>query len=128
MNIASNISRYLFGLMFFVVGLNGFLWFMKAPPTLTGPIVMFNQANIDSHFVWFFSGVQIIVGVLFLVNRYMRLAIVAAAAVLFNILAVHITMFPIGLPPAILATILWFLTAWPMRRQFAPLFVAKTSV
>jgi hypothetical protein len=125
MKIASTISRYLFGLMFVVFGLNGFLWFFSPPPGLTGPIVQWNDAVMTSHFVWLYSGVQVIVGILLLLNRYMALALVAGAAVILNIIVLHITMFPAGLPPAILVAILWFLTAWPHRAYFKPLFAQK---
>jgi putative oxidoreductase len=47
------------------------------------------------------------------------------APVLANILVIHTTMQPIGLPPAILATILWFIVAWPIRSRFAPIFTAQ---
>jgi hypothetical protein len=124
MKIVSLVARILFGLMFVVFGLNEFLWFMPAS-ALTGPVQMFLQAAMVSHFVWFYSGVQIIVGALLLLNRYMPFAIVVAAAVIANILAFLITMFPAGLPLAMLVLVLWFLTAWPLRAHFAPLFAKK---
>ena len=126
MKITSAIARILLGLMFVVFGLNGFLWFMKAPP-MTGPVQLFMEAANTSHFVWFYCGVQVIAGAMFLFNRYVPLAIVVTAAVIANILAFHITMFLVGIPPGILVAILWFLVAWPFRAHFAPLLVARTS-
>ena len=126
MKITSTIARVLIGLMFVIFGLNGFLWFMPAP-ALTGPVQMFLQAVVVSHFVWFYSGVQVISGVLLVLNRYVPLAIVVTAAVIANILAFHMAMFLAGIAPAILVTVLWFLTAWPLRAHFSPLFVKRTA-
>ena len=126
MKLTSTIARILLGLMFVAFGLNGFLWFMKAPP-MTGPVQLFMEAAMTSHFVWFYSGVQVIAGAMFLFNRFVPLAIVVTAAVIANILAFHIIMFLVGIPPGILVAILWFLVAWPLRAHFAPLFVARTS-
>jgi putative oxidoreductase len=50
------------------------------------------------------------------------------AGVLVNILTFHATMNPQGFPPALIALILWFLTAWPIRAQFAPIFARKANV
>ncbi|HWT05082.1 MAG TPA: hypothetical protein VN224_04950, partial [Xanthomonadales bacterium] len=48
--------------------------------------------------------------------------IVTLAAVLANILVFHATMLPSGFPLAIVATVLWFIVALPLRAHFAPLF------
>jgi uncharacterized membrane protein YphA (DoxX/SURF4 family) len=126
--IAALIARILLGLMFIVFGLNGFLNFIPAPPTLPGPAGLFNTAIRDSHFIWFVSGVQVIAGAMLLANQYVPLAIVTLAAVLANILVFHLTMLPMGLPLAIITTVIWFIVAWPLRGHFAPLFVRKVSV
>lgn len=124
MKIVAIIARILLGLMFFVFGLNGFLNFMHAPlpPGLAGT---FLTTLVASHFVDFISGVQIIAGALLLVNQFVPLALTLLGPMLYNILAFHITMQPSGLPPGLLATILWLILVWRLRDYFAPLFVRK---
>lgn len=124
MKLVGTIARILLGLLFLIFGLNGFLLFMPAPP-LGGTAGAFSGAMFSSHFMYFTSGVQVLCGVLLLLNRYVIFAIVVLAAVLANILAFHITMLPEGLPMALIVTGLWFLAALPLRAQFAPLFRAK---
>ena len=121
MKIVYIVARLLLGLMFFVLGLNGFLNFLQAPP-IPGPAGQFLTALIDTHFVWFTCGVQVIAGAMLLTGQFVPLAIVTLAAVLANILAYHILMQPSGLPLALVALVLWFIVAWPLRGHFAPLF------
>jgi putative oxidoreductase len=128
MKIASTIARYLLGLLFTVMGLNGFLHFIPSPAFPPGYLMDFFTAIVGSGFYVMIFGVQVICGVLLLLDLYVPLAIVALAGVLLNILTLHATMNPQGFPMAILATILWFLTAWPIRATFAPIFARKAPV
>ncbi|HTZ56425.1 MAG TPA: hypothetical protein VMB20_15360 [Candidatus Acidoferrum sp.] len=128
MKIVSTIARYLLGLTFTVFGLNGFLHFIPSPAFPPGYLMDFFTALVGSGFYIMVFGVQLICGILLLINQYVPLAIVALAAVLANILTFHATMNPQGFPMAILATILWFLTAWPIRAQFACIFARQVKV
>jgi putative oxidoreductase len=128
MKIVSTIARYLLGLTFTVFGLNGFLHFIPSPAFPPGYLLDFFTAIVGSGFYIMVFGVQLICGILLLINQYVPLAIVALAAVLVNILTFHATMNPQGFPNAIIATILWFLVAWPIRAQFACIFARKASV
>ena len=124
MKIVALITRLLLGLMFFIFGLNGFLNFMHAPlpPGLAGT---FLGSLVASHYVYFVSIVQLIAGALLLVNRFVPLALALLGPVLYNILVFHITMQPSGLPPGLVASILWLILVWRLRDYFAPLFVQK---
>jgi putative oxidoreductase len=128
MKIVSIVARLLLGLMFTVFGLNGFLHFIPSPAFPPGFLLDFFTAMVGSGFYVMVFGVQLICGLLLLTNQYVPLAIVALAAVLVNILTFHATMNPQGFPTAIIALILWFLTAWPIRAQFAPIFARKAGV
>ena len=124
MKIVSIIARILLGLTFLIFGLNGFLNFMHGQIP-GGEAGAFLGALIASHFVWFVSAVQVIAGVLLLVNQFVPLALALLAPVLYNILVFHITMQPSGLPPGLVATILWLILVWRLREYFAPLLVQK---
>jgi uncharacterized membrane protein YphA (DoxX/SURF4 family) len=121
MKIVFLAARLLLGLIFFVIGLNGFLWFMPAPP-LTGFPAEWQTVVVGSHFIWFTSGVQVICGIMLLTNQYVPLALVVLGAVLSNILVFHITMLPSGLPLALLTTAIWVVACLPYRSHFAQLF------
>lgn len=123
-----NIARVLLGLMFVVMGLNGFLLFIPPPPASAMPpvVVQWNAPMFTTHFMWMTSGFQLLAGILLLLNRYVLVALIILAGVLINIVTFHITMWPQTLfPLPIVALILWFLTCWPIRDRFAPLFTAK---
>lgn len=124
MKIATIIARVLLGLMFFVFGLNPFLKFMPMPP-LEGVWGQFLGALFVSHFVWVIGATQVVSGALFLIGRYVPLAIVLSGPVLLNIVTYHATMHPAGAQPAVLAVICWLLLFWRYRASFAPLWVAK---
>jgi uncharacterized membrane protein YphA (DoxX/SURF4 family) len=122
------VSRLLLGLIFGVLGLNGFVSFMPTPPSIPPAAMTFFGAMVTTHFSYFVFGAQVIAGFLVLFNRYVPLAIVTLAAILANIWAYHITMWPAGIfPMPIVATILWFIVAWSIRRAFAPLLIKKVE-
>ena len=124
MKIVAIIARVLLGLMFLVFGLNPFLKFLPAPP-LEGVWGQFLGALFVSHYVWFVGAVQVISGALFLIGRYVPLAIALSGPVVANIICYHVTMQHSFAQPAILATICLFILFWYYRASFAPLWVAK---
>ena len=119
MKLASTIARYLLGFMFTVFGLNGFLHFIHQPPPASPLALQYMTVMITSHYFVLIFLVQVIAGILLLINRYVPLALVMLAPVLVNILLYHSLMDPAGLPPAVLAVILWFLVFVPLRASFA---------
>jgi uncharacterized membrane protein YphA (DoxX/SURF4 family) len=126
MKTAIVVARILLGLIFVVLGLNGFLLFIPAPPP-TGLAGTFYDAMFASHYSVLVFGVQVIAGAMLLLNRFVPLALVLLAAVLANILAFHITMMPSGLPLPLFVTLLWLAVALPLRSHFAPLFAQKAQ-
>jgi len=122
------VSRLLLGLIFGVLGLNGFVSFMPTPPSIPPAAMTFFGAMVTTHFSYFVFGAQVIAGFLVLFNRYVPLAIVTLAAILANIWAYHITMWPASIfPMPVIATILWFIVAWSIRPAFAPLLIKKVE-
>jgi uncharacterized membrane protein YphA (DoxX/SURF4 family) len=126
MKIVTIIVRVLLGLIFFVFGLNAFVGFLPMPP-LTGTAGAFIGALFSSHYLYLVGGVQLIAGVLLLVNRFVPLALAMLAPMLANIIAYHLTMQMEGWPLAAITTVLWAILAWRYRAHFAGLFVQKAG-
>ena len=121
MRIASLIARYLAGVIFLVMGLNGFLHFIPFPPP-TGVAGQFMGALYVSHYLWVIFAFQVIAGALLLVNRYVALAVAILAPVLVNIITFHVLMAPAGLPLALFVALLWILLFAEVRPAFSGLF------
>ena len=127
MRTVSTIARYLAGVIFLVFGLNGFLHFIPMPPP-GGIAGQYMGALYASHYLWVIFAVQVIVGVLLLVNRYVPLAVAVLAPVIVNILCFHALMAPSGLPLALFVAVLWVLIFVGVRPAFAALFQSRLQV
>jgi|ERR1019366_6762034 uncharacterized membrane protein YphA (DoxX/SURF4 family) len=128
MKIVSVIARYLLGLMFTVLGLNGFLNFIHQPPPTNPLAIQFFVAISASHFAAFFFAVQVLGGLLLLFGFFVPLALTLLAAELYNILAFHLTMAPGSIAPALVACVLWLLVFLQYRNSFNGVLAVKPVV
>jgi len=126
MKILVLISRILLGLVFVVFGSNAFLNFIPAamPPGLAG---QFAGALLASHYVLVVGAIQVIGGLLLLVNRYVPLALTLLGPVIVNILLFHLLLFRQGLITAVVVAIFWFILFFRYRQHFVGLFVQRAS-
>ena len=127
MKIVVLIARLLFGLICVVFGLNGFLNFLSMGPMPTGLAGQFLGALFVSHYYWVVAAVQIIGGVLLLVNRFVPLALVLLGPVIVNIICYHVFLNHEGAGLAAVVVLLWLIVFYGHRQSFAGLFV-PTSV
>ena len=121
MKITVVIARFLLGFIFLVFGLNGFLHFIPSSPP-SGTAGQFVGALFVSHYLLPIFLLQVISGVLLLVNRYVPLALTLLAPIIVNILLIHILMLPSGLPLALVVTVLWIVVFLSVRDAFAGLW------
>src|ERR1700693_5452427 len=126
MRIASIIARYLLGLIFLVFGLNGFLHFIPMPPP-KGLAAQFGGAIFASHYWVVVFGLQVIGGLLLLVNRFVPLALVLLGPVIVNIFFFHVLMAPEGIPLAAVVVILWTILALRNKQHLAGIFVQRAG-
>ena len=126
MKTASVIARYLAGVIFLVMGLNGFLNFIHFPPP-GGVAAQFMGALYVSHYLWVIFAFQLIAGALLLVNRYVPLAVSILAPVIVNILCFHALMAPGGLPLALFVAVLWAVIFVDVRQAFSGLFQSHSQ-
>ena len=127
MKIAVLVARILLGLMFVVFGLNGFLNFLHMPMP-PGPAGQYVSVLFVSHYLHAVCLVEMIGGVLLLSGQFIPLGLVLLGPVIVNILLFHTFLFPAGFPPALLATVLWFVVFFGVRQAFAGIFAQKVPV
>jgi putative oxidoreductase len=126
MRIAGVVARYLLGFVFVVFSLNGFLHFIPAPPP-PGIAGQFFGSLYLSHYLIVIFLLQLISGILLLVNRFVPLALTLLGPIIVNIFFFHALMSPSGLPLAVMVIVLWFLTARNVRAAFVGLLQARVE-
>jgi putative oxidoreductase len=126
MKIVNNISRFLLGLIFLVFGLNGFLHFIPMPPP-SGVAGQFLGSMFVTKYLLFVFAIQLVGGVLLLINRYVPLALTILAPIIVNILLFHSLMNPEGLGLALFVAVLWAVVFASVRLAFAGIFQAQVE-
>jgi len=121
MKILSIIARLLLGLAFTLFGLNFFLHFIPQPPPPPGLAGDYVKVFVASGYANVIGAVQLVIGLLLLIGRFVPLALTLLAAMIFNILAFHILMEPAGIGPGIVVALLWALLVWQYRDRFSGL-------
>ena len=126
MKIMIIIARILLGAIFVAFGLNAFLHFFPKwlPPGLAGQFV---GAMFHSHYIIFVAAIELICGILLLVDRYVLLALTILAPIIVNILMFTFLLPPVGWQPGVLAAILWIFLFIHYRKYFSCIFVQRTS-
>ena len=126
MKIVVLIARLLLGLMSVVFGLNGFLNFLSTGPMPTGLAGQFMGALVLSHYYWVVAALQIIGGVLLLVNRFVPLALMLLGPIIVGIICYHVFLNPTGAVPAAVVTVLWLIVFYGKRQNFSGIFVQRS--
>jgi putative oxidoreductase len=121
MKIVTIVARYLMGIMFTAFGLNGFINFIPATP-LPPLATQFFTVLVTSHYMLPIFLLQLVSGILFLINRYVALALALIAPVIVNILLFHLTMDPAGIVPGAIVTVCWLIVFFGVRPAFAGIF------
>src|ERR1700757_2588175 len=99
---APTASRILLGLIFFVMGLNGFLQFLPQPPPPEKAMAFMGALAASGYMFPLIMSVQVIGGALLLSNRFVPLALAILAPIVVNIVVPHTFLAPAGLPVALL--------------------------
>ncbi|MDE1178550.1 MAG: hypothetical protein PW789_18405 [Edaphobacter sp.] len=127
MKLVVTIARVLLGLLFTIFGANGFLHFipMPPPPGLAG---QYMGALFVSHYLVIVFLLELVGGLLLLANRFVPLALLLLGPVIVNIICFHAFLEPVGVAPAVLATVLWLVVFAGVRKAFSGVFAAKVEV
>jgi hypothetical protein len=97
------------------------------PPPKGLAAQQFGGAIFMSHYWVVIFSIQVLGGVLFLVNRFVVLALVLLGPVIVNIFFFHALMAPEGLPLAIVVVVLWAILAVRCKQYLAGLFVQNAA-
>jgi len=125
MKIVNLIVRLLLGLMFVVFGSNGFLHFIPMGELPKGLAGGYMAALFGTPYFYVVAAIMIVSGVLFLIGRFVPLALTILGPVLFNILLYHAFLNHQGFQPGVFATLLWLIVFYAHRGAFAGIFQAK---
>ena len=127
MKIVTTISRLVLGLLFTIFGFNGFLHFISTPPPSGVAGQFFGALFVSNYLVPIFA-LQVISGILLLVNRFVPIALTILGPVIVNILLFHVLMNPAALGPGVLAAILWGVVFASVRSTFVGIFQARAEM
>jgi len=118
-------ARILFGIVFFVFGLNVFLDFLPMPP-MQGRAGEFVAGLAASGYVFPLMGaIETLAGAALLIGRFVPLALTVLAPVVVNVLATHLFLAPSGIPHALALLALELYLVWSYRAAFEPLLRAR---
>jgi putative oxidoreductase len=97
------------------------------PPPKGLAAQQFGGAIFMSHYWVVVFGIQVLGGVLLLVNRFVVLALVLLGPVIVNIFFFHALMAPEGLPLAVIVVVLWIILAVRYKQYLLGIFVQSAA-
>ena len=113
------VARVLLGLIFFVIGLNGFFNFLPMPPH-PGPADDFIGALAATGYMFpLLKGLEVLAGTLLLSGKFVPLALVILAPIVVNVAAFHVFLTPGEPAMAIVLTFLLAFLGWTYRSSFS---------
>ena len=116
-NIVTTATRLLLGAGLAFAG--GSMYCIGNPPPQPGLAGEFDTAFFASHYALFVGAVQLAIGVLLLLNRFVPVALIMLAAFVYNSFAFHATMAPSSLWAPFVLIALALPTALRYRAAFA---------
>jgi uncharacterized membrane protein YphA (DoxX/SURF4 family) len=122
------VTRILFGLLFFVFGLNGFLQFMPTPMPSPAGGAFLGALGAAGYMFPMIKIIEILAGLALLSNRCVPFALVLIAPVLVNIIMYHAFLDPKGLALPIVLLLLHVFTAYNYREYYKSLFACKADI
>jgi uncharacterized membrane protein YphA (DoxX/SURF4 family) len=121
-------ARILMGLIFLVMGLNGFLNFLPQPATMPTAATAFLGGLVAAGYMLpLLSGTQVVVAVLLLSDRFVPLALALIAPVIVNIILFHLFLMSAGAPIAAFTALLELYLAWAYRSAYRPMLTMRVD-
>ena len=120
-------ARILFGLLFLVFGLNGFLHFIPQPPLPERAMAFVGGLASTGYMFPLIKGGEVVVGILLLVNRFVPLALALIAPNVVNIVLFHVILEPSGIPMALAILVVELYLAWSYRAAYRSMLAARVA-
>lgn len=112
------IARILLGLIFVIFGLNGFLNFIPVPPPPEAGGAFLGALAATGYMFPLIKGIEVIVGVLLLLNKKVALALIILAPITVNIFLYHAILAPAGIILPIIILVLHLYLAYAHRAAY----------
>ena len=126
MKYLSMIFRYLMGIIYVVCGLNFFFQFIPLPPPTEEAGAFMGDIAGTGYLFQLIKVLEISVGVAFIANRFVPLALVLIAPITVIIFLVHLMLDPGGLVMGVFLLVANFFLLYTYRNVFSD--VLKPSV
>jgi hypothetical protein len=123
-----NAARIFLGLVFTVFGLNFFLHFLPMPPAPPKAAAFAGALFGSGYFFPLLKSIEVVAGLLLLMNRFVPLMLAVLAPIVVNILGFHLFLEPSGLPIPLAVLAAEIFLAWSHRAAFAPMLHARTPL
>ena len=127
MKITSIVARLLLGALFLFAGSNHIFNFLPKQPSPPGAVGEMVSSMIATGFMVVVGICEALPAILLLVNRFVPLALLVLASLIFNIIVMNAMMSLTSLLFGAVLIALWCLTAWRVRSVFFPLLSQKVS-
>ncbi len=121
-------ARVVFGLGFFIFGLNGFLQFMPTPPVTPEAGALLGAFAKTGYFFPMIKIIEIVVGGLLLANLFAPLAAIVITPVLIGITSIHLFLNPAGLPMMIVLHVLHTTIVFGYKDHYKSILIKKADV
>ncbi len=119
------VLRIVFGLLFFVFGLNGFLHFLPQPPPPEKAAAFVSGLMSTGYFFPLLKGTETLAGALLIAGYFVPLALLLLAPIIVNIFLFHTVLVPDGFIMALVIVALEGYLAWTKKDVFAHVLKAK---
>lgn len=124
MKTAKTIIRFLLGLMMFVFGVNKFLQFMPMPALPEGAGEFMGALAKSGYIMPIVGIVEIITGILLLINKFKALALIVLFPVMLNAFLFHLFLDIPGIGGAALAIIMNVFLMFGEKKSYGELLKA----
>lgn len=119
--------RYFLGAIILLFSLNGFFQFLPMPPLPESASTFFGALYETGYMIPFLYGVELIIAIMILINRFVPLALLLFLPIALNILFFHLFLAPAGGVAGYLTVILEVILLIAYNEDYKGLLRPKTG-
>ncbi len=118
----TKIIRFLLALTLILIGLNKFLLFIPAPELPDEATQFMRSLKATGYVLPVLGIVEIIIGLMLLINKWVAFAVLALVPITFNILLYHLFLDIPSIGPAAIVAIINLILIYKLWPKYKPLF------